>query len=389
MVALLLCYLVFDLRPLLLIPNLILYHYSCAAYSNGKGTMELKVFPRLCVAGDPIWAVISSHDLPLGNEFTRNYDRSGLFGSLQFSTATNSPNPVDTLYWTCGMMGGLGGEQHTEKTIWLEDYVRFDGAGRYRLHFRYEELNYDLGDFSIINSPENPVSKFLKQAVLTIMLWVPSDKVRLIAVKVLGYQETAYSTYAVAKYRAHYAGEWKSTYHPYNNSLAETHRGLLRNYDYPAVAKTLRRIESSGRLELLEEYFWWHLALLIYSNEDRESPWSQAVVQERMTNLVACMRLYLDDIGRQNVRGRWADIRREYTDDYWRDRIKQSDEKNRLAATEEDKKRSQREKKYAESRFADKKRQATLELMDFSLQLMDQGRPVDGRGEKPSATGQK
>jgi hypothetical protein len=53
-VFLLLVYLIFDLRPLLLVPNLILSRKPCVIYKQGSGSMQLSVFPRLCIAGDPI-----------------------------------------------------------------------------------------------------------------------------------------------------------------------------------------------------------------------------------------------------------------------------------------------------------------------------------------------
>jgi hypothetical protein len=109
LLLLLLLYLVFDLCPLLLIPNLILYWKPCVKYSEGNGSMDLRVFPRLCIAGDPIRVTIRSHDLPLGNAFERSGDRSGIFYELQFSGTVNDAHPIETLYWTMGMAGGLGG----------------------------------------------------------------------------------------------------------------------------------------------------------------------------------------------------------------------------------------------------------------------------------------
>ena len=91
------------------------------------------------------------------------------------------------------------------------------------------------------------------------VLLLPSDDVREAAAKWLGYEETALSTCALAKYLSLHAGESN------NNSLAEAHRGIMRNYDFRQAGRILRRFEGDRSGSLLADYFDCHMRRLLYS----------------------------------------------------------------------------------------------------------------------------
>jgi len=74
---------------------------------------------------------------------------------------------------------------------------------------------------------------------VTVMLLVPSDSVRILAVKWLGYQETAYATFAITEYVWLYIGADEETQRTYNNSLAKF-TGYVTNYHFRSVSQTLR-----------------------------------------------------------------------------------------------------------------------------------------------------
>ena len=383
LVLLLVLYMLFDLRPLLLIPNLILYLKPCARFTNGGGAIEMKVFPRLCVAGDPIRAVIRSHDLPLGNAFERTYDRSGIFPELEFSGSVNNAHPVETLYWTICIGGGLGGgEVHPEKKIWVGDYVHFRRLGRYRVNFRYREgsIDYDLGNFSIIYLPENPVSKFLKQFVLGVGLFVPSDEVREVAAKWLGYQETVISTYALAKYRSVYEDEWRSTNHPHNNSLAEAYRGVLRNYNFCLVGKILRRFEQDHRNSILAAYFQLHCYRLIFSGDNPGNQDPTQVAQNDIARLIECTYVHMDETNKKDSRELIARFREQQTDEFWLTRIDKYEHDLARATNQTQIASLQNRKKWSAASLAAKKeRDLRLRLIDNTLTLLEEENRKSGQ----------
>lgn len=386
LLVLLLLYLIFDLRPLLLIPNLIMYLRPCARYVKGGGAIEMRIFPRLCVAGDPIRVVIRNHDLPMGSAFQRDGDRSGLFSELEFSGSINNAHPVETLYWTCGIGGGLGGyDIHPEKRIWLGDYVHFDRIGRYRINLRYQDrtsspnstdstdIDYNLGDFSIVYLPENPVSKFLKQIVLAAGLFVPSDDVREFAVKWLGYQETAISTYALAKYRSIYEDERRSSTDPYNHSLGETYRGIERNYNFCIVGKILKRFEYKHRHSILAGYFESHWVRLLYSVDNPGYLGPTEIAQNDVKKLIECTYGYLDESSKQEFGKRIGRERELATDEFWIKRISISEQTLAQAKNQAEIESSQRAKQWAEARLADKKvRDLRLRLINYTMTLLEE-----------------
>jgi len=394
-IILLLVYLIFDLRPLLLIPNLLLSRKPCVNYKQGSGSMELSVFPRLCIAGDPVQVHIRSHDLPLGGAFQRNYDRSGIFNEFQFSGTINNTHPIETLYWTMGMGGGLGGEIIPEKEIWLGDYVHFDRVGRYRIDFRYQDsvfspdaplkgVDYDLGSFSIIYLPENPVSKFLKQIVLTAGMFVPSDDVRTLAVKWLGYQETAYSTYAMAKYYSVY-GDDLSSNHPHGHSVFETYRGTLRNYHFCTVGKILSPFVNGHRYSLLGQYFHFHCFRLVYPLGIQSNQDALGVAEAQIDQLIKFTYSGIDDSSKTNFMKTAAHMRDYQTDEYWHTQIDKLERQVAEGTNQTEIAHLSSRRQWAETQLADKKlRDLRLRLIDYTLaHLPEQGRK---NGEEGSNT---
>jgi hypothetical protein len=377
-VLLLLVYLVFDLRPLLLIPNLLLYRKPCAIYIEGTGAIEVRVFPRLCIAGDPIQVVIRSHDLPLGEAFGRTYDRSGIFGALQFSGTINNACPIGTLYWTQCLSGGLGGDIIPEKTIWLGDYIHFDRVGRYRINLRYQDsifemnapmrgVDYNLGSFSLIYLPENPISKTLKQVVLAAGMFVPSDDYRALAVKWLGYQETAFSTYALGKYHSLYGHDISSN-DPHANSVFETYRGTLRNYDYRTVGRILSRVEQGQRNSLLGSYFHLHCCRLIIPLDTQGEPISAEVTEAKIAHLIKCTYPGVDQSSKDFFMKTANNLRDQETDEYWHTLIDKLERKEAAATNQTEIAHLSSRKQWAETRLADKKeRDLRLRLIDYTL----------------------
>jgi hypothetical protein len=375
LILLLLLYFVFDLRPLLLIPNLILSRRPCAKYTQGAGSIELWVFPRLCIAGDPIRVVIRSHDLPLGNAFERTYDRSGIFNEFQFSGTVNKIRPIETLYWTMGVGGGLGGVTIPEKTIWLGDYVHFNGVGRYRIDLRYQDsifstdaplkgVDYDLGNFSITYLPENPVSKFLKQIVLTAGMFAPSENVRTLAVKWLSYQETAFSTYAMAKYYSAY-GDSLSSNQPHSYSVFETHRGTLRNYHFCMVGKILRPFADGHQYSLLGQYFHLHCCRLMYPLKIHTNEDSPEITEAQIDQLIKCTYWGIDESSKTNFMKTAAHMRDYQTDEYWHKLIDKLERQVAQGTNQTEIAHFSSRRQWAEAQLADKK------LRDYRLQLID------------------
>jgi len=380
-ITLLVLYLVFDLRPLLLVPNLIICQRPCARYVNSEGSMELSVFPRLCIAGDPIKATIRAHDLPLGEAFSRSYDRSGLFSELEFSGTVNKESPLSTLYWTMCIAGGLGGEINPEKQLWLGDYIRFDKIGVYRIKLRYQDrmdppastkIDYDLGDFSVVYLPENPVSKLLKQCFLSSWLLVPSDNVRDLAVKWLGYQETALSTYVLAKYRSHYDAEGPSTKRRYNHSLAETQRGILRNHNYRSVGNILRRVEQPECRALLRSYLYLHLCRFIFAGDNLVQRVPIQVAQQDMARLIACTYPYVDEANRNELRVNLTRLRERETDAYWQKGIATLTQRIGAATNDTERISLESSRKAVAGHLArTEERHERLQLIDYAVTLLD------------------
>ena len=395
LVLLLLIYLVFDLRPLLLIPNLLLYWKPCAKYAVGAGAFELRVFPRLCIAGDPIRVAIRSHDLPLGHAFGRTYDRSGIFYELQFSGTINNTHPIETLYWTMGLSGGLGGDDVIpEKDIWLGDYIHFDKIGRYQINLRYQDslvgmnnppnsgkrVDYKLSDFSLIYLPENPVSKFLKQTVLAIGMFLPADTFRAFAVKWLGYQETAFSTYALGQYYSTYGNEAGSTVHPYANSVFETYRGTMRDYDYCTVGKVLRRFENGLPYSLLGTYFHFHFCRLILPLDTHVNPPPAEVTQANLANLIEYIYPSLNQTNKDSFIKTANYFRNRETDEYWQTLIDKLKTKEAQATNQTEIANLGNRRQWAETNMADKKgRDFRLRLIDYALtEVQKNNRKIGG-----------
>jgi len=384
--VLLLLYLIFDLRPLLLIPNLILYLKPCAQYTNGSGSLEMKVFPRLCVAGDPIRVVIRSHDLPLGEAFERSYDRSGIFYEFQFSGSINDVQPVETLYWTICMAGGLSsGEINPEKKMWLGDYVHFDRIGIYRINLRYQDsmftsgaplkpIDYDLGKFSIIYFPENPVSKLLKQIVLVGGLFPPFDKVREIAAKCLGYQQTMLSTYALAKYsHIYHQSEFFSSGDPHNNSLGEAIKGLLQNYNFRTTGLILRQSDQKRPNPVLAYYFSAHCYRLIYSDVSQEFLIPTHVAEGEIANLIDHTYVYLDESSKTNFSKQIAFSHKFESDEFWLQRIEKINHEITVVTNQTQITSAENQKKWATAHLAKKtERDRNLHLIDYTLALLEE-----------------
>lgn len=379
LISVLLLYLVFDVRPLLLIPNLILCRKPCAKYTDGTRSMELWVFPRLCVAGDPIRVVIQSHGLPLGGAFARSYDRSGIFHEFQFSGTVNNYHPMETLYWTSCLGGGLGGDLHQEKKIWLGDYVHFSPIGRYRINLRYQDTTfrqdnpakqivYNLGTFSILYLPENPVSKFVKQIILTAGLVAPSDKVRTLAAKWLGYQETYISTYVLAKYPSIYEDWWTSTSGSHGKSLFESYRGTLRNYDLCSVGRILKRFDNERPSCTLGQYFHFHCYRLIFSADTPGTQVSPDLTEKKIARLIDCTYRDIDPASKAAFRKAAAYWREQATGEYWRSIIDKCDRQLAQATSETEITSIGRRKEWAAAQISDKKeRDIELRLIDSTM----------------------
>jgi hypothetical protein len=372
-VFVLLIYLIFDLRPLLLIPNLLLSRKPCLIYKQESGLMELSVFPRLCIAGDPVQVHIRSHDLPLGGAFQRNYDRSGIYNEFQFSGTVNNARAIETLYWTIGMAGGLEGVTIPEKTIWLGDYVHFDRVGRYRINFRYQDsgdIDYNLGDFSVIYLPENPVSKFIKQTVLTAGMFLPSEEMRVLAVKWLGYQETAYSTYALAKYHSTFVDDMGLN-QPHSHSVFETYRGTLRNYHFWLVGKILRpfvRRHHKNPYSLLGQYFHFHCCRLMYPYVIQTNQVSPEVTEAEIGKLIKYTYGGIDPTSRVVFVKTAVHMRDYQTDEYWRTLITKWESQQTQSTNQTEIANFSRRRQYAESQLANKKlRDLRLRLIDYTL----------------------
>jgi hypothetical protein len=384
LVPLLLLYLVFDIRPFLLIPNLIMRRKPCGRFANSEGSMEINVYPRLCVGTDPIKAAIRSKGLPLGNAFDRSYDRSRIFHEFQFAGTVNGDRPVDTFYNILGISGGLSGTSHSEKKIWLKDYVRFNRIGLYRINLRYvdtaslrtpEKIDYDLGDFSIIRFPENPVSKLLKQLVLSARLLLPSDDARATTVKLLGYQETTFSTRARAK--CYYWGEdsrrSSGGRSPYSDSLAGAYSGILRKYNFRSVGNALKGHESETDKSLLSNYLYLHFHRLVYSTEQTAGARSVEEAQRSMARLIKYTYVHLNDADRKDFRESVMRDREFNTDAFWQARIERCEEEISLATNLNRRVSLEEKKKWTIKRYEEKeKRRIPLQLIDHTIQLLNE-----------------
>jgi len=321
------------------------------------------------------------YDLPLGGAFERNYDRSGIFHEFQFSGTINNAYPIETLYWTCGLSGGLSGDVNPEKTIWLGDYVHFDRVGRYRIDLRYQDsifspdapikgVDYDLGRFSIIYLPENPVSKLVKQAVLTAGMFLPSDDMRVLAVKWLGYQETAYSTYALAKYCSAFVDDMGLN-QPHSHSVFETYRGTLRNYHFWLVGKILRPFvgeHHKNPYSLLGQYFHFHCCRLMYPLDIQTNQAPPEVTEAEIGKLIKCTYGGIDATSRVFFVKTAVHMRDYQTDEYWHTLIAKWERQVAQGTNQTEIARLSSRRQWAETQLADKKlRDLRLRLIDYTL----------------------
>ncbi|MFH1547992.1 MAG: hypothetical protein ABID32_01615, partial [Candidatus Omnitrophota bacterium] len=209
----LILYLLFDLRPILLIPNAILFFTSrniCCV--DGVKCYQVRVFPKLNVGGDSVMAIfseknISNNTINSDDIFGRSGDRSGAFGQFQLSGKTRLNTNIEDFYLLLhgGMGGGLGGgpdelapDAKVQKTISVNNYIRISKAGLYRVNFNYWANNYDepnkqynLKDFFILQFPENYVSKTLQSVIFTYAsLIIPNENIKEWCVQHLGYQDS-------------------------------------------------------------------------------------------------------------------------------------------------------------------------------------------------------
>jgi len=333
----------------------------------------------------------------LGNAFERNYDRSGIFHELQFSGTINNAAPIETLYWTMGIGGGLGGKIIPEKKIWLGDYVHFSRVGRYRINLRYQDsiltpdsslkgVDYNLGNFSIIYFPENPVSKFLKQVALTVGMFVPSDNFRTLAVKWLGYQETALSTYALAKYNSVYWDDL-ATNQPHGHSVFETYRGTLRNYQFCTVGRILRPFEQHP-YSLLGTYFHFHCFRLIYPLSIESNQVPPEVTESAIAQLIECTYQGIDRTSKENFVKTTTNLRDQQADAYWHTVIDKLEYQEAQGTNQTEMAHIRSRIKSAEARLAEDKnlRDLRLRLIDYTLaHIPEQDRKVGAGGSNAVA----
>ncbi|MFH1548525.1 MAG: hypothetical protein ABID32_04365, partial [Candidatus Omnitrophota bacterium] len=209
----LILYLLFDLRPILLIPNVVLFFTSKNTYCvEGIKCYQVQISPRLNVGGDSVMAIfseknISSNTIKSDDIFGRSGDRSGAFSDFQLSGKIGLNTEIETLYLLLhgGIGGGLGGgpveltpDAKVKKTISVNNYIRISKAGLYRVNFNYGESNsgqpykeHNLKNFFILQFPENYVSKTLQSVIFTYAsLIIPNENIKEWCVQHLGYQDS-------------------------------------------------------------------------------------------------------------------------------------------------------------------------------------------------------
>ncbi|MCX7010398.1 MAG: hypothetical protein NTY53_24685 [Kiritimatiellaeota bacterium] len=215
------------------------------------------------------------------------------------------------------------------------------------------------------------MSKFLKQVVLAVMLLVPSNEVREMAAKGLGYQETAYATYILAHYLSAYADEWG---HEYNNSLASAGRGILRNYDYRTVGHILKPMADTTTRDLLHEYFRCHFYRMLFPELEPGSRFSPDEQRQRVAKVISEMSRCLGDTINDEIRGYLEAQLREITDDHFQKQIELCDEKLRTTTKDDEKKKWAKARAWAVEELANRERQVPIERITAALQLLGPNR---------------
>ena len=254
-------YLFLDIRPLLLVPNVILFFTSRNHFIDDGKCLQVNVFPKLNVGSDPVIAVFSEKNISDENItpegiFGRTYDRSGLFPEFELSDTFNSGIVAETLYWLrSGIGGGLGGfreelpkNSRVYKGILINDYIHFTKVGLYDIQFKYSDFwndhKYDLKRFFVTRLPENHIAKIVKSMFVRMLLKFPNDDVRGFAIKCLSYQENLLSTYILARYYFAQHREMEKDSNIYNNSTIEALTGIVRNQNVCVVNRVLRMFQK-------------------------------------------------------------------------------------------------------------------------------------------------
>ena len=389
LICLVAVYLLFDVRPLLLLPNAILYFRSKNYLVDEEKRLQINVFPKLTVGGDPVTVVfsetnISAHFIETEDIFGRSYDRSGMFAEFQLSGTFNSRTDAETLYLLLGGLGGglsggparLAPGSQARKALAVNDYMKLSRAGQYRIRFKYLDFGpgaagkeYDLKEFLVVRLPENYISSTVRSAVFAAAAIIPYDRVRVWAVKHLGYQETWLSTYVLARYHcANYEG-WEEarfgTRYRYNNSMSDARKGIVRNGSVSKVNGILRKFQGKydeAYSSLNELYLSQHFDYYLFGGIEDE------VARERIALLMGEMFVSYDNSQKAAWENWWMRVREGETDQYLIDKI-ETEEQQALAATNaSDRVSHMKRKEYWEDKYNNKQGRAkTIRLIDFMI----------------------
>ncbi len=369
------CYLLTDLRLFLSVPNLVLFLWSEHVHEDDSLRLEVNVFPKISIRGDPVFAVVSETNLSATpveamSPYGRDYDRSGLYREFQVSGSSPRGRVVETFDWgVYGILGGgLGGlvmlkqDESVSKAISLSKYARFDEVGLYRLDFGFNQFN--LGEFNLFMIPENPVSRWFKETLGILLLKIPVDAFSEWGAILLGYQGDRRSLCALVKYYLDHESRRGS-----GNTVGECLRGILKNDDPAMVGSAVSNYwnRSPDKAEsLLGMYFISHaigrFAGLGYPIAGKEH------YAERLTDSVYS-KLSAERQG--ELRKSVARHRSFETDSYLRERLDAAQARLAESTREEEKYSLEHAMKhYFEVLNATDERQVILERFDLLLKHM-------------------
>lgn len=378
----LILYLLFDLRPILLIPNAILFLTSrnIRCIDEDK-CYRVRVFPKLNVGGDSVMAIfseknISNNTIKSDEMFGRKHDRSGAFSNFQLSGKTGLNTDIETLYLLIhgGMGGGLGGgpvelapNSKVEKIISINNYIRISKAGLYRVNFNYWPMGnnpneqYNLKNFLILQFPENYVSKTLQSTIFVYASLVPNENIKEWCIQHLGYQDSLLSTYFLIKYLPYYS----------KNAKFWAHEGIIRNNSILLVSR-LMKIFLKREIHIFDElnnnYLWGHTVQLVSGNILTNDSIREDVARKRLNSLIDNFYINLDDSQKINWKNTWTKTRKSITDEHYVQVFKNIDEKIVNATTQKEKDNWTEHKKWVTQEYNDKeKRYRKIRLIDFML----------------------
>jgi len=359
---LLVVYLVLDLRPLLLLPNVFLYYASPSDFVDDEKHFRLRVFPKLNVGSDPVVAVlslrnVSDHDVVATSLFSRDYDRAGIYYELQMSGRVNSKTDIEPLTWLYGGGGGLSKRTHISagevlrKFLRLNDYIDLERSGLYAIDLGVSDEKggtYDLEGFSVLRLPENYLSRALRQSVLAIALLLPSESLRDIVARRLGFDADRFSTWALAKYYFGNCDDWVaakySTAFENIDSLARARKGITRYQNTRVVSRTVRAYErdhSQAASDLLRTYLGAHWRRMVY--------WPALDESDALTHLRLLVQQtypYMDGKAQDEFSGSLPRHRRVHTDAYHLEEIDKYDRRIEKTSREDTKANAKRNRAY-------------------------------------------